>query len=362
MRVEGSVGELVNGAVTLPGGEVLERAAASVAAGWRPGAWTSHGPLEVAAHVNALVEALRDGRLGDRGALSPAVLVLRRRLLDRLRAEFLRHCSACADHPDATEILGLLLAFERVRAQLDPDWGESFATHLVGPDGLALIMEVAHDLRSPLTSILFLSDALRRGQSGVIGDVQRRQLGIIYSAALSLTSMVSDVMELTQGGDHLSDNRPAPFSVRQVLESVRDMVLPMAEIKGLAIRVVPPDDDYRLGFSVALSRVLLNLAANALKFTPRGLVEVAARSVDEDGIEFSVRDAGDGIAPDAVRSLFEVFKWDPTRKALRFSGTGLGLSICRTLVHAMGSELRMETRPDRGTRFYFELRLPAAGP
>src|SRR5690606_20101776 len=136
---------------------------------------------------------------------------------------------------------------------------DSLASGLMGPEGPMLMMEIAHDLRSPLTSILFLSDALRRGQVGEVGQVQQRQLGIIYSAALGLLSTVSDVVELALGGERLNDSKPTPFSVSEILESVHDMVLPIAEVKGLTVRVLPPEGDQRLGHPVALSRVLLNL-------------------------------------------------------------------------------------------------------
>src|SRR5690606_3170603 len=75
-----------------------------------------------------------------------------------------------------------------------------------------LLVELVHDLRSPLTSILFLAETLRRGQSGEINDIQRRQLGIIYSAALGLISVAGDVIELARGGDRLAEAAPAACS------------------------------------------------------------------------------------------------------------------------------------------------------
>ena len=73
-----------------------------------------------------------------------------------------------------------------------------------------------------------------------------------------------------------------------------------------------------------------------------------------------MRDSGRGISPAALGSLYEPFRRNPGREGFCFSGTGLGLAICRKLVSAMGSELRVETDPDSGTRFFFELELPPA--
>ena len=129
------------------------------------------------------------------------------------------------------------------------------------------MVEVAHDLRSPLTSIMFLSETLQKERSGAINDIQRQQLGIIYSAALALVTVASDVIDMARGGDSLDDADAVPFSVGELLTTVCDMVAPMVEQKDLKIKILPPKHDTRVGHSAALSRVLLNLLTNAAKFT-----------------------------------------------------------------------------------------------
>lgn len=258
-------------------------------------------------------------------------------------------------------MLEALAAFEAVRERLQPKRDGQLAARLAGPDGLSMMVEVAHDLRSPLTSILFLADPLRKGQSGEVNDVQRRQLGIIYSAAFGLLCMMSDVIELAQDGDRLTETERLPFSVGEIMNSVRDIVQPLAEEKSLTMRLLPPDDDLRLGYPTALSRVLLNLTTNALKYTEEGFVEIVARPTADARLEFSVRDTGAGLTQDALDRLYQPFRRERGRKAAHFSGTGLGLSICRKLVEAMDSELHVESRPGWGTRFHFELELPSAG-
>ncbi|MHB1170670.1 MAG: ATP-binding protein, partial [Longimicrobiales bacterium] len=117
----------------------------------------------------------------------------------------------------------------------------------------------------------------------------------------------------------------------------------------------------RIGFPTPLSRVLLNLTTNALKFTENGTVELSARAVGGARVEFSVRDTGPGIHPEAMATLYQPFRRQSTRSTgYYFSGTGLGLAICRRLVEAMGSELKLETRDNWGTRFSFVIDLPAA--
>src|SRR3989442_11264219 len=179
---------------------------------------------------------------------------------------------------------------------------EELATSLTGPNGLDLVVEMAHDLRSPLTSILFLADLLQRGENGPVNDAQRRALGLMYSAALSLCTAASDVLELARGGNRLRDQRSERFSIAEMFKSVRDMILPLAVEKGLEVRLVHPVPERQVGHPRALSRVLLNLATNAVKYTDAGLVEIAALPAGRTRLEFSVRDTGGGFDPERVRT------------------------------------------------------------
>src|SRR2546427_6014764 len=112
--------------------------------------------------------------------------VLGRRLLELLRAELIRTWGE--DSTAAVQMPAMLAGIERVRESIEPDWTPYFASRLSGPDGLELLVQVAHDLRSPLTSVLFLADTLLRDQSGPVNELQRRQLRLVYGASLGLTA------------------------------------------------------------------------------------------------------------------------------------------------------------------------------
>jgi signal transduction histidine kinase len=104
---------------------------------------------------------------------------------------------------------------------------------------------------------------------------------------------------------------------------------------------------------------LLNLTTNALKFTDAGYVELSVRPISTNRLELSVRDTGRGIDEHALSTLYRpIRRRSGGRSGYQIAGTGLGLSICRKLVNAMGGELQLETRPNWGTRFFFELDLP----
>jgi signal transduction histidine kinase len=350
-----------SGAIAVPLWDALRDAVHSAQAMWGTALEHATGADEVNAHLAQLSNAVRrnaSGQETDFNALPRNALS--RRLLGLMRSAFVERVRELPP-PDPTQLLRLLGAIEQVGQRLEADWSQHFADRLSSPDGLELVVEVAHDLRSPLTSILFLAETLQRGRSGPVNEIQERQLGLIYSAAFGLSSVASDVIELARGGDRLVDLDPIPFSVADILESVRDIVQPIAEEKGLTVQLATPEADFRVGHPVALSRVLLNLTTNALKFTAEGFVEVTARQLSPQAVEFSVRDSGRGIPPQSMATLYEPFRRRQKPGEYAFSGSGLGLSICRKLVEAMGSTLDVETESGQGTRFFFVLDLPLAG-
>ncbi len=289
---------------------------------------------------------------------SPSPTHLTRRIVQQMRSRFLDLAVPLEPPPPGDALLRWLLALEAVAKAHETDWPHQFGSRLSGPDGLELVVEVAHDLRSPLTSILFMAETLRRGRSGPLTPLQDRQLGLIYAAAFGLTSVASDVIELARSGERQPEMDPLPFSVADILQSVQDIVQPIAEEKGLEVRLIVPQERLRVGFPVALSRVLLNLTTNALKFTDEGYVEVKAEALSPMLFEFSVRDTGRGIPPSSMSMLFEPFRRRQRDREYAFSGSGLGLSICRKLVEAMSSELKVHTEVGQGTRFSFALSLP----
>ena len=307
--------------------------------------------LESAVHAAADESALTLGGI-------PA-FVYAHRVTGTLRHGFLAECS-CNEVSDAREIMKVLVAIERVEQALEADAGQRWLTKLSGIEAPKLLAEVAHDMRSPLGSILFLAERLRNGQSGPVTTLQARQLGLVYSAALGLSGLANDVMELSRGGLRLMDPEPVPFSVADIMQQTINIVRPMAEEKGLLLEATVPELDGRVGFPAALQRVLLNLTTNALKFTEKGSVRIASEPRDRMHLEFSVSDTGRGIPPQVMHTLFDAFRQRGENNDYFFSSAGLGLATCHKLIEAMGGELRVDSVVDRGTRFSFQLELPSA--
>ena len=309
----------------------------------------------------ALESALHSGIDGGDVSLADVPsFVHANRLCGTVRGRFVHELQQSGTEVDGAELMRVLLGFERVEAALELDTAQRFLTKLSGMEAPALLAEVAHDMRSPLGSILFLSERLRNGQSGPVTPLMTRQLGLVYSAALGLSGLANDVMELARGGLRLMDHAPIPFSVTDIMQQTLNIVRPMAEEKGLLLEATVPEVDARLGFPAALGRVLLNLTTNALKFTEQGSVRLSAGPLDRTRLEFSVADTGRGIPPAVMHTLFETFRLRGKKNDFFFSSAGLGLATCHKLIAAMGSELKVDSVVDRGTRFYFQLDLPAA--
>jgi signal transduction histidine kinase len=275
--------------------------------------------------------------------------------VDALRTALLDEIAQRDADVDAQELALALAAMERANTETSPGSHHDFARHLASEDAVKAVVEIAHDMRSPLTSILFLVDTLRRGQSGPVTAVQERQLGLIYGAALGLNTLACDVIDAVRGGQRLVDGNPAPFSLAEVILGVCSTVQPISEEKGLPIHYVLDAMDGRIGYAGAISRVLLNLMTNALKYTVEGGVSIGCRDVGGDHVELWVQDTGEGIPPHVMDMLFDGFR--PSASGMRFSNAGLGLAICQNFLSAMGSKLEVQSSTETGTRFSFELEL-----
>lgn len=310
-----------------------------------------------------MVVALRRIVAGATGAAVPAFTRADEILLARMEHELLwmprsnttsdavlQAIRACATYRDAPGDA----------ADASKEGPSDLRSRMLGPDAFELLVEVAHDFRSPLTSILFLSETLRDGHSGEVNDLQRSQLGLMYSAAFGLANVASDVVDLARRGLDLVDEEPSPYGFSEVFRNVERMVRPMVEEKGIELRIVTPPHGQAEGHLHALGRVMLNLTTNAVKFTDEGYVEIGVKQLTQGRVEYYVNDTGRGIPEDRREELFKPFKKrrGQGQTGEFFSGSGVGLSIARRLVEAMGGELEYTSSDEEGTRFYFIVPAP----
>lgn len=322
-----------------------DKTSASIAQG------TRQSREEIRLQLNELVRWLAASLAADSSGPFPPVVA--REYVSTLRVNFLQEL-ASATNLNANDVVRALIKLDEAEdAWKRTDRGK-FISRLTGADCADAVVAIAHDIRSPLCSILLLVDALRHSERRAPSQIRERQLGLIYGAAFGLSTTVSNLIAAARG-DGLVQGQPVPFSVSETMHAVGAIVLPMCEEKGIPLDIQFPQNDARSGHASAIQQALLNLASNAIRYTDAGSVAMGCTEISADRVEFWVEDTGPGIPDDVLERL--CYGFPPEGVKLRFSSAGLGLAIVRTLVEAMGSSLQVDSGPD-GTRFSFVLSLP----
>jgi signal transduction histidine kinase len=313
---------------------------------------TRQSPEEVRAQLRQLTDWLSAGLASEAAADMGRPPIVPRDYIAALRKNLLLELNGVRGLAADDVVRVLIKVDEAAEGWKRTDRGK-FISRLTGSDCADAVVAIAHDIRSPLCSILLLVDSLRRSTKVVDTSVRDRQLGLIYGAALGLSTTVSNLIDAARGST-LVHGRPSPFSITETLLAVSSIVQPMCEEKGIPLEVHFPRSDIRLGYASAIQQALLNLTSNALRYTDSGSVTLGCSEVMGTRVEFWVEDTGPGIPDHVVEQL--CYGFPPEGAPLRFSSAGLGLAIVRTLVEAMGSSLQVDTG-STGTRFSFILEL-----
>jgi len=217
------------------------------------------------------------------------------------------------------------------------------------------LANMSHEVRTPLAGILGMLELARPGTTD---PVVHKYLDTAEHSARHLLTIVNDILDFAQLEKGRLAVASAPFSLRALVESTIPLVAASAEERGNCMEVRIADDLPRqmLGDEVRLRQVLLNLLANAVKFTSHGTVSVDARTADAGHrLCLTVADTGIGMAPEMQQRVFESFVQADESISRRFGGTGLGLPICRQLVTLMGGSISVESSSGRGSRFTVDL-------
>lgn len=232
--------------------------------------------------------------------------------------------------------------------------GAQAATH---SKSLFLAM-MSHELRTPLQAVLGYTDFLLLGPESSLTSQQKGDLGYIHDGATRMMALIDELLDLSRMEAGQLELVEEPVDLAVIIEQVRQDIAPQVVAKGLALHInlpsaLPPVS----GDPARLRQILLNLAANAVKFTEAGGVQLTASKAGDE-IQIVVSDTGIGISAEAMPLIFEEFHQVDGSMTRRHGGAGLGLAIAHRLATQMGGAITVVSQP--GSSSAFTLHLPTA--
>ena len=265
-------------------------------------------------------------------------------------------------HVDITEIKRQQNQLSRLNRQLSQSMEKAQEASRIKSRFLA---NMSHEIRTPMNAIVGLLDLLHRTD---LDEVQSDTINKAKEATRSLLTLVDDILDLSKVEAGKMTLDPQPFLLDQLLRNLSVILSSSVGNKPLDVLfdVAPTLPGALVGDQQRLHQVLVNLMANAIKFTSSGVVvlHVRQRALDASAatLEFVVEDSGIGIAPEHQERIFDGFNQAETSTTRRFGGTGLGLSISQKLVQLMGGHIVLTSELGVGSRFSFVLTFPLADP
>ncbi len=221
-----------------------------------------------------------------------------------------------------------------------------------------LIAAISHDLRTPLTAVRAMIEALA---DGVVSEpaTQQRYLHSANAQLTNLSTLVDDLFEMAQLDAGVLRLELERASLGDLISDTLSNLQPHAAAHGVQLLgKVDPAADLVLMNAPKLQRVLYNLISNALRHTPSdGTIAIQAQTINQT-VHVEVRDTGEGIQPDDLPHIFERTYRGEKSRSRDYGGAGLGLAIVRAIIEAHGGNVWVESQPQHGARFIFTLQTP----
>jgi PAS domain S-box-containing protein len=213
----------------------------------------------------------------------------------------------------------------------------------------AFLATMSHELRTPLNAIIGYQALLTEGINGSLNESQLAQLSRIRASADHLLELIDEVLTFSRLEAGKEVVRWDDLNLRPIVEEAVTMVRPLAEAKGLSLRVDVPDTRV-VTDGGKVRQIVLNLLSNAVKFSERGDISLRAR-VQERTAEILISDTGMGITGENLERIFEPFWQVEQSSTRRAGGTGLGLTVSRSLARLMGGDVTVQSKLREGSTF-----------
>ena len=209
---------------------------------------------------------------------------------------------------------------------------------------------IAHEMRTPVTSIKGFTDIVLRKTEGKIEQLQKDNLRKVVVSSEHLLSLIKDLLDLAKADEGRMEVHAETFKLEEVLRFATEMVEPMLKDENIKlVTEMASDIPMMKSDCEMLKRIVLNLLSNAAKYTEAGEIKVAA-ACDDGTLKLVVSDTGPGINAEALNYIFEEFRVDKSTPQ-RYPSTGLGLAIVKLFTNLLGGEVGVESEEGKGSTF-----------
>ncbi len=218
------------------------------------------------------------------------------------------------------------------------------------------LANMSHEIRTPMNSVIGMSYLLKETK---LSSVQYNYVEKIETASNSLLTLINDILDFSKLEAKKLEIKKVDFNLVELLNNIENLLQIKSYEKGLELKIEydKSESNYLFGDDLRLQQILINLVANAIKFTKKGEISLIVTRISPQIMRFEIRDTGIGLTQEQVDKIFSSFTQADSGVTRKYGGTGLGLTISKELVELMNGRIWVESTFGKGSQFIFEVEL-----